>query len=90
MPVKTKISAVNPDVIPFLEAVILRLYGKPGPGEILQTAQVCYVPDVFKGAYLIKEACTALGIIPSNLSRIGSATQQRMSRSSAVASSPDE
>ena len=41
-------------------------------------------------AYLIREACTTRGIIPSNFPRIGSATQRPMSVSSAAASSRDE
>ena len=41
-------------------------------------------------AYLSREACTTLGIIPSDFPRIGSATQQPMSVSSAAASPRDE
>ena len=46
--------------------------------------------DVIEGAYLSREACTTLGIIPSNFPRIGSATQQPMSVSSAAASPREE
>ena len=76
IPVKTKSSAVNRDVIPILEAVILRLSGKSGSGKVIETAQICYVTDVIEGAYLSRGACTTLGIIPSDFPRIGSATQQ--------------
>ena len=90
IPVKTKMSAVNRDVIPILGAVILRLSGKSGSGKVIETAQICYVTDVIEGAYLSREACTTLGIIPSDFPRIGSATQQPMSVSSAAASPRDE
>ena len=90
IPVKTKMSAVNRDVIPILGAVILRLSGKTGSGKVIETAQICYVTDVIEGAYLSREACTTLGIIPSDFPRIGSATQQPMSVSSAAASLRDE
>ena len=46
--------------------------------------------DVIEGANLSREACTTLGIIPSDFSHIESATQQPMSVSSAAASPPDE
>ena len=46
--------------------------------------------DVIEGAYLSQEASTTLGIIPSDFPRIGSATQQPMSVSSAAASPRDE
>ena len=90
IPVKTKMSAVNRDVIPILGAVILRLSGKSGSGKVIETAQICYVTDMIEGAYLSREACTTLGIIPSDFPRIGSATQQPMSVSSAAASPRDE
>ena len=88
--VKTKMSAVNRDVTPILGAVILRLSGKSGSGKVIETAQICYVTDVIEGAYLSREACTTLGTIPSDFPRIGSATQQPMSVSSAAASPRDE
>ena len=83
-------SAVNRDVIPILGAVILRKSGKSGSGKVIETAQICYVINVIEGAYLNREACTTLGIIPSDFPRIGSATQQPMSVSSAAASPRDE
>ena len=46
--------------------------------------------DVIYCAYLRREICTTLGIIPSDFSRIGSATQQPISVSSAAASPSDE
>ena len=90
IPVKTRMSAVNRDVISTLGAVILRLSGKSGSGKVIETAQICYVTDLIEGAYLSREACTTLGIIPSDFPRIGSATQQPMSVSSAAASPLDE
>ena len=90
IPVKTKMSAVNRDVIPILGAVILRLSEKSGSGKVIETAQICYVTDVIEDAYLSREACTTLGIIPSDFPRIGSPTQQPMSVSSAAASPCDE
>ena len=39
IPVKTKMSAVNRDVIPILGAVIQRLSRKSGSGKVIQTAQ---------------------------------------------------
>ena len=71
IPVKTKMSAVNRDVIPILGAVTLRLSGNTGSGKVLETAQICYVTDVIGGAYLSREACTTLGIISSDFLRIG-------------------
>ena len=69
IPMKTRISAVNRDVIPILGAVILRLSGKSGSGKVIETSQICYVTDVIEGAYLSREACTTLGIIPSDFPR---------------------
>ena len=89
IPVKTKMSTVNRDVIPILGAVILRLSGKSGSDKVIETAQICYVTDVIEGAYLSREACTTLGFIPSDFPRIRSATQQPMSVSSAAASPRD-
>ena len=89
IPVKTKMSTVNRDVIPILGAVILRLSGKSGSDKVIETAQICYVTDVIEGAYLSLEACTTLGLIPSDFPRIRSATQQLMSVSSAAASPRD-
>ena len=66
IPVKTKMSAVNRDVIPILGAVIQRLSGKSGSGKVIETAQICFVTNVIEGAYLSREACTTLGIIPSD------------------------
>ena len=37
-PVKTRMSAVNRDVIPILGAVVLRLSGKSGSGKVIETA----------------------------------------------------
>ena len=54
-PVKTKMSAVNRDVIPILGAVILRLSGKSVSGKIIETAQICYVTDVIEGAFLSRK-----------------------------------
>ena len=91
IPMKTKMSAVNRDVIPILGAVILRrLSGKSGSGSVIETAQICYMTEVIEGAYLSREACTTLGIIPIDFPRNGSATQQPMSVSSAAASPRDE
>ena len=90
IPVKTRMSAVNCDVIPILGAVIQRLSRKSGSGQVLETAQTCYVTEVIEGAYLSREACTTLGIIPNDIPRIRSATQQPMSVSSAAASPRDE
>ena len=86
--VKTKMLAVNCDVIPILNAVILRLSGKSGSGKALETAHICYLTDVIDGAYLSREVRTTLGIISSIFSHNGSATQQPMSVSSAAASEP--
>ena len=90
IPVKTKMSAVNRHAIPILGAVILRLSGKSNFGEIRETAQVCYVTDVIEGAYLSREACAKLGIIPNDFPRIGSAPQQPMSIGSATVNSLNE
>ena len=90
IPVKTKTSAVNRDAIPILGAVILRLSGKSGSGKVIETAQDCYVTDVIEGAYFSREACTTLGILPSDFPRTGSATKQPMLVSSAAASPRDE
>ena len=89
LPVKTKFPAVNRDVIPTLVAVILRLSGDLGSGEVLETAQRCFV-TVIESAYLSQLACSTLGIIPSGFPCIGSGTQQPMSVNSAAARSPDE
>ena len=90
IPVKTKMSAVNRDAIPILGAVILRLSGKSNFGGIRETAQVCYVTDVIEGAYLSREACAKLGIIPNDFPRIGSSPQQPMSIGSATVNSLNE
>ena len=45
---------------------------------------------MIEGANLSREACTTMGIIPSDFLRIGSATQQPLSVSSAAASPRDE
>ena len=90
IPVKTKMSAVNRDAIPILGAVILRLSGKANFGEIRGTAQVCYVTNVIQGAYLSREACAKLGIIPNDFPRIGSAPQKPMSIGSATVYSLNE
>ena len=55
IPVKIKISAVNRDVTPILEAVTLRLSKKSGSGKVQETAQICYVTDVIDGAFLSRE-----------------------------------
>ena len=90
IPVKTRMSAVNRDVIPSLVAVILRLSGTSESGKVIERAQICCVTDVIEGAYLSREACTTLGIIASDSSGIGSAIQQPMPISSAAASPHDE
>ena len=88
IPVKTRMSAVNRDAIPILGAFILRQSGKSESGKIKKKAQICYVTDVIEGAYLNREACTILAMIPSDF--LGSATQQPMSVSSAAASPRDD
>ena len=62
IPVNTKTSTMNPDVIPILKDAIRSLSGKSGSGNKLERAQVCFVNDVIETSYLSREACAALGI----------------------------
>ena len=61
IPVNTKTSTMNPDVITILKEAILSLSGKSRSGNVLERAQVCFVNDVIETSYLRLEACAALG-----------------------------
>ena len=84
IPVKTKFSALNRDVMPILGRVILRPSGKSESHNDLEISQVCCVNDVIEVPHLNWEACKALRIIRSDFPRIGSAFLKPMSVSSAV------
>jgi hypothetical protein len=71
IPVTMRMHAANNNGIKIIGAVILRFSGQSTSGQSLQTRQIVYVTHDSDKLFLSREACTALGLIPSTFPTFG-------------------
>ena len=66
------LKAANTSGIDIVGAVFIEVCGRNSSGDLFRTKQLCYVAKGVEHLLLSKEACQALGIIPSDFPRVGS------------------
>jgi hypothetical protein len=71
IPVTMKMHAANNKGINILGATILRISGRNGQGNLVETRQMTYITDESDKLFLSREACTFLGIISVTFPTLG-------------------
>jgi len=72
IPTNMRMKAANTEPIGIIGALILRLTGHKKGQEQHTTRQIVYITESTEKIFLSMEACTALGLLPSNFPNIGS------------------
>ena len=71
LPVKMQMTAANNHSITILGAIILRIAGNHSTQEGPITRQIVYISNDVKAFFLSRQACIALGIIPTSFPTVG-------------------
>ena len=88
IPVTMRMTAANSQGIRILGALALRISGTCPSGETLQTRQIVYFTDSSDRLFLSKQACIALGMIPSTFPTIGEIHRPKDDRTDSSSTTP--
>ncbi|XP_064400425.1 uncharacterized protein LOC135346657 [Halichondria panicea] len=90
LPVTLKMHAADDRNIPILGATILRLSGTSSKGEAVSTRQIVYITKHTDKLFLSREACTDLGIIPSQFPLVNKTTEPSQGDSIGATNTPQQ